>query len=146
MKEKRDSQGRFKKGVSGNPEGRPKGARHVSTVAALNLIEGETEAITRKAIEMALEGDTTALRLCMERLVPAAKERPLAPLELPEISCAGDVLSALGKVATQLGNGQLLPSEAIAVSNILDQYRKHHEALELEGRIDKLEEIVHGKR
>jgi hypothetical protein len=39
------------------------------------LLEGEAGALTRKCIELAQEGDTTALRLCMERLAPAVKSR-----------------------------------------------------------------------
>ena len=60
----------FKPGQSGNPLGRPKGARNRATIAAEALLDGEAEALTRKAIELALDGDTTALRLCLERLMP----------------------------------------------------------------------------
>ena len=49
----------------GNP-GKPKGARHRVTLAAETLLEGEAEAITRKAIELAKAGDGPALRLCMD--------------------------------------------------------------------------------
>jgi hypothetical protein len=62
---------RWRKGVSGNPAGKPKGARHKTTLAVQALLDGEAEALTRKCIELAKEGDTTALRLCMERLAPA---------------------------------------------------------------------------
>ena len=51
--------GRFR---PGNP-GRPKGARNKATLTIEALLDGESEAITRKAIEMALGGDTTAMRL-----------------------------------------------------------------------------------
>src|SRR5215208_5098195 len=63
----------------GNP-GRPAGARNRATLAALMLLEGEAEALTRRCIELALAGDTTALRLCLERLLP--KGRPVR-LQLP---------------------------------------------------------------
>jgi hypothetical protein len=46
------------------------------------LLEGEAKALTRKAIELGLAGDTTALRLCLERLVPPRKDRPIS-LDLP---------------------------------------------------------------
>jgi hypothetical protein len=61
---------RFKRGQSGNPSGRPKGARRRTTVAIEALLEGEGEALTRKAIELAKGGDMQALRLCMDRLAP----------------------------------------------------------------------------
>jgi hypothetical protein len=55
------------------------------------------EAISRKAIEKALEGDTTALRLCLERIYPPRKSRPVA-LKLPAIETADDVAKAHGTV------------------------------------------------
>jgi Family of unknown function (DUF5681) len=63
----------FKPGQSGNPAGKPKGARNRSTIAAETLLEGEAKALTRKAIELGLAGDTTALRLCLEGIVTSNK-------------------------------------------------------------------------
>src|SRR5436190_21458026 len=60
----------------GNP-GKPKGARHRTTLAVEALLDGEAEGLTRKAIKMALAGDTVALRLCMDRIAPARKDRPV---------------------------------------------------------------------
>lgn len=57
--------GKFAPGVSGNPAGRPKGSRHKVTLAIEAMLEGEHEKLTRKAIDMALEGDGPALRLCL---------------------------------------------------------------------------------
>src|ERR1051325_4461056 len=68
----------FRKGRSGKPAGRPPGSRNRATIAAEALLEGEAQALTRKAIELALEGDTTALRLCLERIVPQRKSRTVA--------------------------------------------------------------------
>jgi len=39
--------------------GKPKGARHKATQAAMTLLDGEAEALTRQAITMALRGDAT---------------------------------------------------------------------------------------
>jgi hypothetical protein len=60
----RDRRGRFAKGRSGNPAGRrPRGCRdHVNRAARLLASEGE--ALTRKAVELALAG--TRSRLCRE--------------------------------------------------------------------------------
>ena len=60
--------GGFQPGQSGNPAGKPKGARNKTTLAVEALLDGEAEALTRKAIERALEGDSVALRLCLERI------------------------------------------------------------------------------
>ena len=66
-----DRAGKFAKG---NP-GRPAGARHKYVLAIQDLLDGEAEALGRKAIELALAGDTVALRLCLERIAPPRKER-----------------------------------------------------------------------
>jgi hypothetical protein len=68
---KQDSQ--FKPGQSGNPSGRPKGARNKSTVAAEALLDGESESLTRRCIDLAMEGDPTALRLCLTRILPVKR-------------------------------------------------------------------------
>ena len=61
-----DSQGgRFQKGRSGNPNGRPKGSRNKATVIAQALLEGEAEALVGKVVQLALEGDLTCLRICL---------------------------------------------------------------------------------
>ena len=54
--------------TQGNPAGKPKGVRNRATLAAEALLDGEAEALTRKAVEMALAGDVMALKLCLERL------------------------------------------------------------------------------
>ena len=74
---------KFEKGRSGNPSGRPVGSRNAATLAAEALLAGESEALTRKAIELALDGDATALRLCIERIVPKRNDRPIQ-FALPE--------------------------------------------------------------
>lgn len=65
---------RFKKGVSGNPNGRPKGARNKTTAMAESLLEGQSGALVRKAVSMALDGNITALKLCLERIIPVKRE------------------------------------------------------------------------
>jgi hypothetical protein len=70
----RNHDGLWKPGQSGNPAGKPKGTLHHATRAVLAMMEGEAEAITRKAIDLALAGDSVALRLVMERLVSPVRE------------------------------------------------------------------------
>src|SRR5882724_7958032 len=85
----------FRRGESGNPAGRPIGARHKATVAAEALLDGEAERLTRKVLEMALAGDIVAMLLCLERILPPRRERsvrfklpncnrhPMQPLQWP---------------------------------------------------------------
>src|SRR5215216_2194924 len=80
-------------GVSGNPDGRPKGARNKTTLAVEQLLDGEAEAITRKAIELAKQGDIQAIRICMDRLCPSRKDRPVT-FALPKLESAADAVGA----------------------------------------------------
>jgi hypothetical protein len=79
--------GRFVKGQSGNPSGRPKGARNTTTVAVETLLDGQAQALTQKAIDLALAGDITALRLCLDRILPVRKDRPVT-FDLPPVPIA----------------------------------------------------------
>jgi hypothetical protein len=79
----------FEPGKSGNPAGKLKGTRNKTTLAVEALLDGEAETITRKAIELAKDGDLTALRLCLDRIAPPRKDRPVL-FELPPVSSAAD--------------------------------------------------------
>jgi len=76
----------------GNP-GKPRGTRHKATRAALALLDGEAEALTRQAVTMALGGDVVALRLCLERIAPPRKDAPVA-IALPPMQSAADAAKA----------------------------------------------------
>ena len=132
----------FKKGESGNPQGRPVGTRNKTTLAALSLIEDEGEQLARKAVELALDGDLPALKLCMDRLLPPAKERPLEAFSLPQLNDQGSVLEALDTIAGRLSQGELLPAEATSICKVLEQYRKHFETTELAERLETLERTL----
>ena len=114
----------FVKGQSGNPKGRPKGARNRATVAAELLLDGEAEALTRKAIDLALAGDTVALRLCMERLVPPRKDRAIR-LDLPPIQTDDDLKGAVGAVLSAVADGVITPSEAGEVVALIEKCRRN---------------------
>jgi hypothetical protein len=130
----RNADGRF---TSGNP-GRPRGARHKATVAALELLDGEAEALSRKAVELALEGDTTALRLCLERIAPPRRDTPVS-LSLPELKNAGDALSAINAIVQAVANGELTPTEGSGLADLIEKYRRTAEIEDLEQRIARLE-------
>ena len=141
----RGEKGKFIKGHSGNPRGKAPGTRHKATLAALALLEGEAEALSRKAVDLALAGDTTALRLCLERIAPPLKEQPISGVELPEISDPSDILEAINEVGRLLASGEILPGQAAALCNVFEQSRKHFETAELDERIKKLEEATNAK-
>ena len=130
----RDTAGRFN---SGNP-GRPLGARHKATMAALALLDGEAEALTRQAVTMALAGDTTALRLCLERIAPPRRDVPVA-FDLPPMTTARDAAKAAGAVLGAVAAGDLTPTEGAHVMALVETYRRTLETTELEARLAALE-------
>jgi hypothetical protein len=131
----------FKKGQSGNPDGRPAGSRNATTIAMQQLFDGEAETIVRKAIEKAKEGDSIALRLCLERIVAPRKDRPIA-FPLPLIESAADALRATGALVGAVASGDVTPSEAAELAKLIDGYVKSLEVTELSGRVANLERII----
>jgi hypothetical protein len=129
----------FAKGRSGNPKGRPAGARNRATIIAQALLDGQAEALAAKAVEMALSGDGAALRLCLERLVPPRREAPVS-VKLPGLAKAADAAAAMAEIIKAAGAGDIFLGEAIAFATLLDAYRKTIETAELERRIAALEE------
>ena len=130
----RDTAGRF---TSGN-RGRPKGARHKTTLALEALLDGEAEEITRKVIQKAKEGDMAALKLVLARILPPLKDRALA-IDLPEVRGSAGVLEALSQVTRAAASGELTLPEAVGLAHLVEQYRKTYELEDIERRIEELE-------
>jgi len=121
----------------GNP-GRPRGARHKTTLAVENLLDGEAEELTRKAIEVAKTGDTTALRLCLERIAPVRKGA-LVTFTMPKVETLADVPKAAGAVLQAVAKGRVSPEEASSLMNIIESFRRSVETADLATRLDALE-------
>ena len=130
----RSTDGRFGKGNAG----RPRGARNKATQAIEALLEGEAEGLTRKAVELALGGDVTALKLCLDRIAPPRKDRPIR-IDLPQASNAQETVALSEAILRQVAQGELTPLEAQPVMAMVEQYRRIMETAELEHRISELE-------
>jgi hypothetical protein len=107
-------------------------------MAALAILDGQAEALTQRAIQMALAGDTTALRLCLERLVPTRKDAPVT-FTLPAMQSAADAAVAAGAVLEETAAGDLTPTEGAALMGLVDAFRKALETSEMETRLAALE-------
>jgi Family of unknown function (DUF5681) len=136
----RNQVGQWGKGRSGNPSGKPKGVRSRFTLAAEALLEGEAERLTRKAVELALAGDTVALRLCLDRLLPPRKAGRTVRLNLPSLETPADLVAALACITRAVASGLVTPEEGQAVAAIMEQQRKAIELTDLERRIAELED------
>ena len=128
----------FKPGTSGNPSGKPAGARNKTTLAVEALLDGEAEDLTRKAIELAKAGDIAALRLCMDRLAPPRKDR-LVIFELPPVACAADAVKASAALVAAVADGDLTPAEAGELGKLIEAYVRALEATDFAARLENLE-------
>ncbi|MFT6675934.1 MAG: hypothetical protein ACJAVM_002131 [Sulfitobacter sp.] len=130
----RNTDGTFSAGNAG----KPKGARHRVTLAVEAMLEGQQEALTQTAIDKALEGDVTALRLCIDRIAPIRKDAPVS-FELPEIETAEEAANAARAILKAVAEGEVTPLEAASVMAVVEQFRRTLETTEIERRITALE-------
>jgi len=128
----------FHPGQSGNPAGKPKGTRHKTTLACEALLDGEAEAITRKAIDAAKGGDMIAIRLCMDRFIAPRKDRTV-PFELPKLETAADAVKDTAAIVSAVADGDLTPSEAGELSKVVEGFTRTLTAVDFEERLTKLE-------
>src|ERR1700730_15024768 len=126
----------FAKGRSGNPAGRRFGSRNKATIAALELLANDAEALTRKAVEAALAGDPTAMRLCLERILPRDRAAKFA---LPPIKSAADIARAMGAVTAALADGLITPAEAQAIAKMVTTFVQTIATSDFDRRLTMLE-------
>jgi len=119
--------------------GRPRGSRNRATLVLQEMLGQHAEALVKKCVVMALQGDTTALRLCMERLLPPAKHSPVQ-FKLPPIATAAQLAHAHATILEALSRGQVTPAEAETINNLLETRRRVMETQQLEARLDALEQ------
>ncbi|MEG8032667.1 hypothetical protein QP179_14220 [Sphingomonas aurantiaca] len=119
--------------------GKPKGARHRTTLAIEALLEGQHQALTQAAIDKALAGDPTALKLCLDRLAPARRDAPVS-FEMPPIKTVADTVAASSAVLAAVAAGDVTPDEGGRVMALLSAHRGILETGEMEARIAALEE------
>ena len=139
---------KFKKGQSGNPEGRPKGSRNRASILADHIFDeklfGEdkkAEALISKAIALAEGGDASCMRLCFERIAPVRKDRPVC-FELPKMLEAKDAVNASAAIVAAVASGELTPTEASELSKVVESYARTLQAVEFEARLSKLEKAT----
>lgn len=140
-KQARDAGGRFRPGTSGNPRGKPKGARHKATRAVLALLDGKGEDVVRALIEAALKkGDTTAGIAILRTIAPPPRDR-LIDIDLPALETAADLPTALAAIVGAIGNGEITPIEGAALADLFDRFRAAFETVDLEARVTALEKV-----
>jgi hypothetical protein len=114
----------FKQGESGNPSGRPPGIIDKRTKLR-SLLEPHADAIIEKLIERATAGDPTALRLCIERIIPRIKPDQSITFELPEgrIDSGDNMMQIANEVTEAVASGQMTIDEAEKFTEFLKHQR-----------------------
>jgi hypothetical protein len=134
----------FPKGQSGNPAGRPIGARNAATQLAEALLDGEAEALTRKLVELALDGNPAMLRLAVERIVP--RRARTRPFPLPAINTAADLVPAMAAIARAAAEGVITPFDAAEMARLVETALRAAEIGDFERRLAELEREVEEAR
>jgi len=133
----------FKKGQSGNPRGRPKGTLD-KRVALRDMLTPHAEELIKVCVDMALAGDTQALRVCMDRLVSPIREEPMH-VTIPKITGADDCTKAQAAVLNAVAAGEMLPGEGQVLSGLINAQRLAYEtstmAKQLQDIQDDLDKI-----
>src|SRR2546430_12997771 len=118
-------------------------SRKAAALASRTLLkkrrEDDRDAIVRAVITAAKGGDPTAMRFCIERLVPLRKGRPTV-FDLPPVKTAADIAGAIGELARAMAAGELTTDEASAAASVIEMHRRAIETTEIEVRLQKLEE------
>lgn len=118
LPEGRDAKGRF---APGNP-GKQPGTRNRVTVAMESLMEGQWEGLTKTAVALALRGDTTALRLCLDRIAPIRRGGHVEIPDFPALESPADVPKAHAAILSAVAAGYLTADEAKPLSDLLTAY------------------------
>jgi Family of unknown function (DUF5681) len=129
----------FLPGQSGNPKGRPAGARNRVSALAQRLMDADTEPVILALMMAAKGGDVAAIKLVLERVAPMPRNRPVNFL-VPPIKTAADLGRAMSAVLRAAADGNLTPDEATSIASLIETRRRTIETLELEQRIAVLEQ------
>ena len=87
-----------------------------------------------------MDGDSTALKLCMERIAPVRRGRVVTVDSFPKVSSAADVPGALSSLLQAVAKGELTTDEAESIASLCSRYVNALEAVEHEARLKALEE------
>lgn len=120
--------------------GRPRGSRNKATRVCQDTLESYADRLIKKLLQLAFQGDPTAMRLCIDRLMPAQRQRALH-FKLPSTKTLTGVVAASESVVSGVARGELTPAEGEAVSGMLDGRRRMIETQELDQRLRALESL-----
>ena len=131
---------RFQAGQSGNPSGRKKGTQTRAT-RLRQILDKDADELVLKAATLAKAGDTTALRLCLERILPAMKAEART-IPLHTLAAAGTLADQGRAIIAEVGAGNIGADQAATLLQAVATLARIVEVDELTRRIEKLEGAV----
>lgn len=134
----KQEESRFRKGKSGNPNGRPQGARNKASILAEQLLMNDIQDICKSVVLSAKSGNMQAAKIILDRLLPPKKDR-LITIKFPKIKTPKDVLKAFAIITQAIAYGEISPAEGEALARILDSQAKAIELYEFEQMLSQLE-------
>ena len=135
----RNQRGRpFRKGQSGNPDGKPKGTKNHATRIVEQLFDGEAEGICRAIVKKARSGDMTAAKIVVDRLCPPRRDRPVS-FAMPPIEVASDAAKASAAIMAATAAGDITPDEASTLTKLIESHVRIVEAANFEQRLAEVE-------
>jgi hypothetical protein len=125
--------------------GRPLGSRNQAMEASQSLFGEYSETLTRKCILLGIQGDRTALHLCMERVLPPCRSTPVH-FEMPAVRTLADLPAATNAVMQATAAGEITPTEGQQMMDLLEGTRRNFETVDVEKRLRDVEEQVATKK
>jgi hypothetical protein len=131
----------FQQGESGNPAGRPRGARNKRTIAAENMFDREGADIIDRLIRLAKGGDVAAIRMCIDRICPKQRERPVS-FDLPTMTTPADAVAAMSSIVQAIGDGDIAPQEAAELAKVVAGFSQTIATADQEKRLCEIERTL----
>jgi uncharacterized protein DUF5681 len=139
--------GRWRKGRSGNPAGRPPGRLNRGHEYLRRLLEGDAECVVQAVITEAKNGNMMAAKLVLDRVLPKRACRPIdGCLTLPVIKTPADACAAMSAIANAALAGVISTSEAADLSAVIEVHRRVIETTDFAGRLERLEQRASTER
>lgn len=134
---------KYQSGVSGNPDGRPKGSGHRQQLFK-TLVEPYKDALFDTAVKLALGGNESMLRLFLERMLPVKPIDDIITIEIPKIDSNNvSALTAWGEAILQaVLQGEMTPDQGDSIMAIIEAQRKNIETSDLALRLIEIERTL----
>lgn len=134
--------GKFQKGKTGNPNGRPKGSRNKTTMMVQALFDGDAEKIYQIVHKLAIEDEFwPALKASLDRVLPPLKSTPLA-FEMPPLKTLDDLVKGHREVIDAFARGDITADDARVFDSLLSGARDAMATADLAERVATLEHSI----